>query len=256
MTFCLGSYDTVMKLKCLACDALARLVYWCAAQSPHVVDVELMKLGLHVNPADLRQRLQARIDAVSADDYDAVALAYGLCGKATAGLTARHVPIVIPRAHDCITLFLGSRQRYRHEFETRPGTYWYVQDYIERNDSAGMALSLGAATAVDMTAAHAEYVEKYGQDNADYLMEVMGAWQQHYERAAYIDLGLNEDTSVEQQARDEAARRGWTFERLSGDQRLLRKLLHGEWDDDMLRLDPGQQLEMTHDDGVIAAGKQ
>ena len=54
-----------MKLKCLGCEALARMVYWCAAQSPHIVDVELFKLGLHINPADLRERLQEQIDRTS-----------------------------------------------------------------------------------------------------------------------------------------------------------------------------------------------
>jgi hypothetical protein len=240
-----------MKIKCLGCDALARLVYFCAAQSSHVVDVELFKLGLHQNPADLRQRLQQRIDTVEPREYDAIVLAYGLCGKSTAGLIARQVPLAIPRAHDCITLFLGSRERYTHEFETKPGTYWYVQDYIERNDSPGAALSLGASTAVDMTSVYDEYVAKYGQDNADYLMEAMGAWQKHYRRAAYIDLNMTESSTVEQQAKDEAQRRGWTFERLSGDHRLIRKLLNGDWDADILRLQPGQQIEMTCDDSVI-----
>ena len=246
---------SVKKIKCIGCDALARLLYFCAAQSPHVIDVELLNLGLHKNSDDLRQRLQQRIDAVDAQSYDAVVLAYGLCGKSTAGLIAKDIPIIIPRAHDCITLFLGSRKRYTHEFETKPGTYWYVQDYIERSDLPGTALSLGAATAVDMTDVYDEYVTKYGKDNADYLMETMGAWQQHYQRAAYIDLHLTEQSPVEQQARDEAQRRGWTFERLSGDHSLIRKLLNGDWDDDMLRLEPGQQIQMTYDDGVIGGIK-
>jgi hypothetical protein len=240
-----------MKLKCLGCDALARLLYHCAAQSPHVVDIELFQLGLHRNPSDLRQRLQTRIDAVEADAYDAIVLAYGLCGKSTAGLMAKEVPLIIPRAHDCITLFLGSRERYMAEFEATPGTYWYVQDYIERNDQPGTALSLGAETAVDLDFVYDEYVEKYGQDNAEYLMEVMGAWQQHYQRAVYIDLHLTDQSPVEVQARDEAMRRGWKFERLSGDHRLLRKLLHGDWDDDMLVVEPGQQIRMTYDEAII-----
>ena len=53
-----------MRLKCLGCEALARLVYLCAAQSPHIVDVELFQLGLHNEPSDLQARLQGQIDAV------------------------------------------------------------------------------------------------------------------------------------------------------------------------------------------------
>lgn len=248
--------QTLKKLKCIGCDALARLIYYCAAQSPHVVDVELLKLGLHNNPADLRQRLQAHIDAVEAQSYDAIVMAYGLCGQSTAGLVAGEVPIIIPRAHDCITLFLGSRERYAAEFEAMPGTYWYVQDYVERNDQPGTALSLGAATAVDLSAVYDEYVEKYGKDNADYLMEVMGAWQQHYQRAVFIDLNLTEHSSVEEQAKEEAVRRGWSFERLTGDHRLVRKLLDGNWDDDVLVVEPGQQIQMTYDEAIIECVKR
>jgi hypothetical protein len=47
-----------MRLKCLACEALTRPVYLCAANSPHIVDVELYRIGLHQEPVDLRTRLQ------------------------------------------------------------------------------------------------------------------------------------------------------------------------------------------------------
>jgi hypothetical protein len=244
-----------MKLKCLGCDALARIVYFCAAQSPHIVDVELFRLGLHIQPSDLRSRLQEQIDAANGQEYDTIVLAYGLCGQATAGLTARDIPIVIPRAHDCISLFLGSRERYQDQFENKPGTYWYVQDYIERADTKGTALSLGSAVGVDMQAVYDEYVQKYGKDNADYLMEVMGAWQSHYKRAVYIDMGIGNGSTAEQQAQHEAARRGWTYEQMTGDFCLIRRLLAGDWDADFLRLEPGQQITMTYDDQVIGCLK-
>jgi len=172
-----------MRLKCLGCEALARVVYLCAARSPHIVDVSLFQLGLHDDPADLRSRLQAQIDAATGEGYDAVVLAYGLCGQATAGLIARDTPIVIPRAHDCITLFLGSRERYNEQFTACPGTFWYALDYTERRTNRATTLSLGSGTEADLSAVYDEYVQKYGQDNADYLMEVMGAWQSHYKRA-------------------------------------------------------------------------
>jgi hypothetical protein len=242
-----------MKLTCLACEALARVVYLCAAQSPHVVDVTLFKIGLHNDPDDLRARLQAQIDGVGDHGYDAVVLAYGLCGKATAGLTARQVPLVLPRAHDCITLFLGARARYQAQFEAHPGTYWYVQDYIERREHASTSLSLGAPADGDVHDVYEEYVAKYGQDNADYLMEVMGAWQQHYQRAAYIDMGVGDGSRVEAETRATAARRGWTFDRLAGDLVLVRHLLHGQWDDDVLVVPPGQRVAMSYDEDVVCA---
>ena len=242
-----------MRLKCLGCDALARPIYLCAAQSPHIVDVTLQRLGLHEDPDDLRSRLQGVVDSAEGEGYDAVALAYGLCGKSTAGLVARDIPVVMPRAHDCITLFLGSRERYKSAFDSCPGTYWYALDYIERRDDTGTALSLGSGVDTDLPAVYDEYVEKYGKDNADYLMEVMGAWQAHYQRAVFIDMGVGDGTSVESLARAEADRRGWSFERMAGDLVLIRRLLFGDWGDDFLLLQPGQKVVMATHAGVVEA---
>lgn len=243
--------DKPLRLKCLACEVLARPVYLCAAHSPHIVDVELFQYGLHRHPPTLRAKLQTHIDSAAENGFDAIVMAYGLCGQATAGLTARHVPLVLPRAHDCITLFLGGRGRYQQQFKENPGTYWYVQDYIERDDGSGSAMSLGSGGETDIDAVYEEYVEKYGQDNADYLMEVMGAWQQHYSRAAYIDMGVGNGAAIEQKAQADAAKRSWVFERVAGDMFLIRRLLAGDWDSDFLILQPDQELAMTYDEEVI-----
>jgi len=240
-----------MHLMCLACDVLARPVYLCAARSPHIVDIELFRRGLHNEPADLRGKLQARIDALSGPPYDAIVMGYGLCGQASAGLTARGVPLVIPRAHDCITLFLGSRERYQHQFENFPGTYWYAQDYIERDDGQGGTLSLGSNVDTKVNETYEEYVRKYGKENADYLMEVMGGWQKHYKRAAYIEMGVGDGSKVEAKAREDAARRGWVFDRVAGDLVLIRRLVEGDWENDFLVLKPGEQVKMTYDEQVI-----
>ncbi len=117
-----------LRLKCLACDVLARPVYLAAARSPQIVDVSLHHYGLHRTPAKLRRLLQEEIDrTTAAEGYDAIVLAYGLCGKRPMGCGPVS-SLCAPRAHDCITLFLGSRGRYDAQFQSCPGTYWYVQD--------------------------------------------------------------------------------------------------------------------------------
>ena len=240
-----------MHLMCLACDVLARPVYLCAARSPHIVDIELFRRGLHNDPADLRAKLQARIDALSGPPYDAIVMGYGLCGQASTGLTARGIPLVIPRAHDCITLFLGGRERYQYQFENFPGTYWYAHDYVERDDGQGGTLSLGSNVDAKVNEAYEEYVQKYGKENADYLMEIMGGWQKHYKRAAYIEMGVGDGSKVEAKAREDAARRGWAFDRVAGDLVLIRRLIEGDWENDFLVLKSGEQVKMTYDEQVI-----
>lgn len=243
-----------MKLRCLSCEALARMVYHSAAFSPHIVDVEIIKLGLHNTPEVLRNTLQSRIDALAGNGYDAIILAYGLCGKSTNGLVARDIPLILPRAHDCITLFLGSRAKYRQQFEDQPGTYWYALDYLQRNDDPNTVLSLGASElATDLKSTYESYVAKYGADNAEYLMTVMGAWQAHYQRAVYVDMGIGDGRQVEERAKGDAASRGWTFEKMAGNDILIKKLVDGEWDHDFLRLEPGEMLGMTFDEQIICA---
>jgi hypothetical protein len=247
-----------LRLRCISCEVLARPLYLCAARSPHVVDVSFLRRGLHDTPAVLRERLQVEIDAAAAADpsYDAVVLGYGLCGGATAGIGATRVPLVVPRAHDCITLFLGGRERYQSEFTAHPGTYWYAADYIERSDAdtSGASLGLlgiGASSEDELKAAYSAYVEKFGRDNADYLMDVMGAWREHYDRAVFIDTGIGGSADVERRARAEAERRGWLFERMAGNLLLIRRLLDGDWNDDFLVLQPGQRTAMSYDAEVM-----
>jgi hypothetical protein len=256
-----------MRLLALTCEVLARSVYLCAARSPHVVDVHLNRRGLHDDPPHLRTILQGEIDAIDgagarARDaigapYDAIVLAYGLCGAATAGLRAGSIPLVVPRAHDCITLFLGSRDRYTAEFTGHPGTYWYVQDFVERSDDEGRFAGMGAVSDAEARATYEEYVAKYGEDNAAYLMEALGGWRSHYDRAAYVDMALadpNAAAAVEAFARDDATRRGWTFEKLAGELILVRRLVDGDWgEDDFLVLKPGERLAMSYDEAVIRA---
>jgi hypothetical protein len=261
-----------MRLHAIACDVLARPVYLCAARSPHAVDVTLLRRGLHAQPPRLRDRLQAEIDragapADGAPAPDAIVLAYGLCGGATAGLEARTVPLVLPRAHDCITLFLGSRERYAREAASTP-TYWYVRDQLERPGEAAAAGGAGSgvvlgpggdppAWAADTDAQVAElragYVARYGEDNADYLMEVLGAWRDHYRRGAYLALETDGASDAPAIARAEAERRGWDYARVEGDLVLLRRLLEGTWGDEMLVLNPGERLAMSYDDAVMKA---
>ena len=245
-----------MRLLALTCEVLARSVYLCAARSPHVVDVRLNRRGLHDDPPNLRAILQAEIDEIGAP-YDAVALAYGLCGGATAGLRAGAIPLAVPRAHDCITLFLGDRARYLAEFTANPGTYWYVQDYLERTDDGSAFGGVGAVSDASARATYEEYVAKYGEDNAAYLMEALGAWRSHYDRAAFVEMGVaapEAAASAEARARDDADRRGWGFAKLAGELLLVRRLIDGAWDPaDFLVLRPGERLAMSYDDGVIRA---
>lgn len=100
-----------------------------------------------------------------------------------------------------------------------------------------------------------DYEERFGKDNADYLMETLGEWHTRYERGAYLETGLEPtvDEVSAARARDESERRGWRFERVPTDLGIVRRLLYGEWDDDFQVVQPGERLEMSYDEGVVRA---
>ena len=174
-----------------------------------------------------------------------------MCGTSTVGLVARQTPLVIPRAHDCITLYLGSKDRFQREFEQHPGTYWYSVDYLERQSESN-PVALGAVGIVDEEKQYAEFLAKYGEENAKMLIEEMRTWSQHYTRAAFIDTGFGDTARYEQMARDKAARENWVFERMQGNNRLLRMLVNGEWtDDEFLVVPPGHVIRQAYGDGLV-----
>jgi hypothetical protein len=110
-----------MRLRIVACEIFFRELSHLAARSPRKVDVEFLPKGLHDQGGGvMRERLQAAIDATDPARHDAVALGYGLCNNGLVGLEARTMPLVLVRAHDCVTAFLGDRARYARYFDERP----------------------------------------------------------------------------------------------------------------------------------------
>ena len=244
-----------MRLQLITCDMLMLPVEHLVASSPHELVVSDLSASLHVEPLPLRDRIQEEIDRVEAEDpdADAILLGYGLCGGATAGLTARSRPLVLPRAHDCATIFLGSRERYQHEHETTPGTYWFTEDNIKRGDALKGWMLGDAGRSEGVEATYREYVEKYGQENADYLMEALGEWQQHYSRGAFLETGMAGDDVAKQRAQAETEKRGWRFESVLSDLGLVERLLDGEWNEDFLVVQPGEAVAMSYGDDVVKA---
>ncbi len=240
-----------MRLKCLGCEVLARPLYHAAVTSPHIVDIELLDKGLHNVSTNLHTQLQNRINSIEVGSYDFILLAYGLCGLSLNGVKASTFPLVIPKAHDCITLFLGSRNRYMEEFRKDPGTYWYTLDYLERNDHGSDPIAMGVSYSMDLEKMYAKYVEKYGKEKADYLMETMSQWETHYDRAAYIDLQLADGTKIENLAKEEASKKGWKFEHVAGNLSIIQKLLHGNWDDDFVVIQPGNHISFAYNEDII-----
>ncbi len=223
-------------------------------EDPHVIDIEFLEFGLHNTPDDLRKSIQDKIDDTEGQGYDCIILGYGLCSRGTAEICARSIPIVIPRAHDCITFFLGSRTRYDEEFTSHPGTYYFSAGWIERKEGDMQQGTIGDVQAQACEERYREYVEKYGEDNAKFLIEQEQQWYRHYTRAAYIDSGLGDVEAYRKFTQDLAADRGWEYAQIEGDLALIDRLAGGHWHgEDFLKIEPGQSIAESFDTAILAA---
>ena len=193
------------------------------------------------------EHLQHAIDAVDESKYTAILIGYGLCGNGTAGLNARGIPLVIPRAHDCIALLMGSAAAYRTYFESHPGVYYRSIGWLERGSDL-QPFTVGVSYTLD------ELIQRYGEENGRYLYSELTGYKQSYTQLTYIRTGLEPDDSFEQQARDEAARRQWTYELFEGGTGFFNRLLAGDWNSrEFLVVPPGKRVQARYDESVMAA---
>ena len=241
-----------MRLKLVSCEIFYREICSLVARSVNQVDVEFLPKGLHdIGSTRMRDRVQQSIDAVDPNVHEGVLLGYALCGTGLAGVRARKIPLVLPRAHDCIALFMGSKERYLDYFNANSGVYFRTTGWLERGEALDQ---LSIQTQNSMGADYQKLVEKYGEDNAKYLYEQLGQYLNHYRQLTFIQMGVEPDDSFERRSIEEAARRGWKYEKIPGDLSLLRDLVDGKWDDDrFLVVLPGQRIVARHDSNIIGA---
>jgi hypothetical protein len=251
-----------MFLKIIACEIAFREIAFVAAQSRHVIDLEFLTQGLHDTPDRGREELQKRLDALPSNRYDAVLIGYGLCGSILNGLRAVQTPLVIPRAHDCITFFLGSAERYRRLSETHPGSYYYSAGWLEcmrRRGAQASPLNLNflptrAGLNNGNEAIYSEWLKKYGPERAQYLVQLMEQWTQSYTHGVLIDFEFNRNLHLHEQVEAICEQRGWCFEKVEGDLHLLERWVNGEWDAaSFLVVRPGEQISPSFKETIIEA---
>ena len=249
-----------LRLKVIACEVFARELSYSAALSPHVVDIEYTPKAAHDRSDNLRAMIQSRIDATEQGDvsYDAIVLGFGLCGNSTMGVRSGRVPLVVPRAHDCCTLFLGSKELFKEHFSENPSMPFSSAGYLERGDGDDYLRESTMSETLGLSKTYEEYVEMYGEENAKYIMETLhpSGGEANHNRVVFIDVPEFSHLGYADACRRIAEQEGKEFVLIRGDIRLFLKLTAGEWDDEeFLVLDPGVPVEPCYDwDRIIRAG--
>lgn len=211
-----------------------RVVIACRVMEPELeslrqgtkgVEVHYIEQALHRVPQNMASRVQEVVDLVSSKAH-LVILGYGLCSNGIVGVRAPEQGLLVPRAHDCIALFLGSLERYRLCFSQRPGTYYLTPGWVaESRDPLGI---LG------------EYIERYGQETAQWVMEEE---LKHYTHVAFINSGVGDLAKLRARAVANAHHFRKQYEEIQSDLSYLRKLLEGPYTEkDFFFIGPGEQV--------------
>jgi hypothetical protein len=244
----------MMRLKVIACDVLNREISYLSSLSKCYVDVIYLNQGLHNTPDILREKLQEQVDLAhtgfpynyfgAAPDYDYIILGYGLCSNGIVGISSERIPLVIPRGHDCITLLLGSKKVYKDYFDRHCGTYWYSRGWIERSIQPGEERFKGI---------YNDYVLKYGEDNAEYLMDMEQGWMKEYNQATFVEWDcLNNSEYYKDYSKNCAEFLKWNYDELKGNRSLLEKIMNGIFDDnEALVVPPGKRIISSYDENII-----
>ncbi|MBS1181450.1 MAG: hypothetical protein H6Q99_1330 [Proteobacteria bacterium] len=189
---------------------------------------ESLEIGLHNRPRRLHTALQAAIDAADGL-YDPIYLGYGLCAQATVGLSARHSRLVLLRADDCITVFLGSRQARSDLLASDPGSYFLTRGYI--GDGTGSVFD-----------DYPRLEKRFGRERAAAVMQdLLG----HYRKLVYITMpGVEPPEDDRRYARTHAANFGLDYVEMEGSLALLKQMVEHDWSGDVVMVSPGQPVTL------------
>ena len=247
-----------MYYKLLGCKMLEREIASVTYNSENLIDVTMIQLQLHEYPTLLRQALQEEIDAIDANqhrysndtkerDYDAILLVYGLCSNAVTGLSSKKYPLVIPKAHDCVTMLMGSKEEYMDYYMKNPGTFYSSPGFME---FTRMNEEERRQRRYELFLAKSKGNEK----RAKKMMAIEDSYTSNYSRVTHIEWPTMPLTGYKKAAQKLAADKGWDFETYAGDNCLLRQLVDGNWDPEhFLIVPPSHCIEPSYDESVLKA---
>jgi Protein of unknown function (DUF1638). len=192
------------------------------------IDLHILEQGLHNTPKLMPGHISEKVAEVAASGPEEIILGYGLCSNGVVGVGGGAKPLVIPRCHDCISMLLGSVERYNEVFRRNPGTIY---------------LSAGWVDACDDPLGYLEnkYIPRMGEKKA---LRAVSLELAHYTHFCYIDNGLGDRERLKERTRENCRMFQKEYKEIQGSLEYFERLIDSPADGpDIIRLSPGRQLD-------------
>ncbi len=225
-----------MRTVILACQTIKDELRLALKETGVDYPVIYIEAGLHNRPEALHRRIQEQLEML--DNVETVLMAFGFCGNSLLGIKSSVFTIVVPRVEDCIPLLLGSCET-RKVICQEMGTYFTTKGWLDYEQN--------------ILWEYDRCVSRYGESRA---LRVMKTMLGNYLRLMVIDTGAYPVESVTPRTEEFAAKLGLRHVIAPGSLRLLHKLLLGQWDQEFVVLNPGDELHLgdlgSRDDSQIS----
>ena len=211
----------------VACRILEAELKAAMAETGRDYPVVWMESGLHEQPKKLTEALKEALARTEADYRpDTVLLGYGFCGNALAGIRPGQYRLILPRIDDCITMFIGSRERKRR-LENGVGTLFLTEGWLQ-NDMDILTLRQG-------------FIDDYGEEDG---LDIFNMMYGNYRRIGLLDCGCCPLAPQAEKSRAIARALGFEHEIDDCSIDYLKELLTGPWPEErFLVKQPGQVIE-------------
>ena len=190
------------------------------------VEFKFFDYGLHRTPENMSKVLQNEIDQIHEESYDGIVLGYGLCSNGVVGICNHKHRMIVPRIHDCISLFLGSCESYQKQSTKCPGTYYLTPGWIEKGETP--------------LSKYECYSRSYGEETARWVLHEE---MKHYTRILLIDTGVYSLEPYRKIARQNAEFLGISYEEVEGSSTLFGGLVTGPWEKGFLIIERGHVIQ-------------
>ena len=207
----------------VCCDSLLRHLEAAQVKMGTKCPIYTLNRALHSQPKNMRQCLMDVLNALP-ESITTVLIAMGYCGGSLDNICARQ-RLVIPNLDDCITMLLTKTDAQEGNLKQRGHMYF-------RDSECG---------GVNVQRMLDNLRQEYGMERGT---GIFGMWFADYTHADIIDTGVfdcYEESyveSIQKQADLIRCELGY----VEGSNRILEKLVSGQWDEQFLIVPPGTVL--------------